>query len=132
VDKHGQTIDFLLAAKRDASAAKRCFRKALNGPQNPHPRVINVDKNPAYPAAVKALKEDGTLHRHRQLRQCKFLNNVVEQAALRERPLEVKTDRGRARAPAPGRGLAVSPREVQARAGGAADKIRAAAVGRDP
>ncbi len=29
VDKSGQTIDFLLSAKRDAAAAKRFFRKAL-------------------------------------------------------------------------------------------------------
>jgi transposase, IS6 family len=63
VDKHGQTIDFLLTSRSDASAAKRFLRKAQNEPQNPHPRVINVDKNSAYPAAVKALTEDGTLHR---------------------------------------------------------------------
>jgi transposase-like protein len=79
VDKHGQTIDFLLTARHDACAAKRFFRKALNGRQNPHPRVINVDNNPAYPAAVEALKEEGTLRRRCQLRQCKYLNNVVEQ-----------------------------------------------------
>lgn len=29
VDTHGQTIDFLLTARRDACAAKRFFRKAL-------------------------------------------------------------------------------------------------------
>ena len=61
------------------SRFKRFFRKALNETQNPHPRVINVDKNPAYPAAVEALKEVGTLHRRCRLRQCKYLNNVVEQ-----------------------------------------------------
>ena len=43
------------------------------------PRVINVDKNPAYPAAVEALKEEGVLPRRVGLRQCKYLNNVVEQ-----------------------------------------------------
>ena len=32
VDSHGQTIDFLLSAKRDADAAKRFFRKALAQP----------------------------------------------------------------------------------------------------
>jgi transposase-like protein len=79
VDREGQTIDFLLTARRDARAAKRFFRKALNGPGNPHPRVINVDKNPAYPAAVEALKAEGTLRRCCRLRQCKYLNNVVEQ-----------------------------------------------------
>jgi transposase-like protein len=43
------------------------------------PRVMNVDKNPAYPAAVEALKEEGTLPRRVHLRQCKDLNNVIEQ-----------------------------------------------------
>ena len=48
VDSTGQTIEFLLTAKRDAAAAKRFFRKALSSPGNPVPRVINVDKNPAF------------------------------------------------------------------------------------
>ena len=43
------------------------------------PWVINVDKNPTYPAAVEALKADGTIPRHVVLRQCKYLNNVIEQ-----------------------------------------------------
>ena len=79
VDSTGQTIDFLLTAKRDAAAAKRFFRKALRAPGHPVPRVINVDKNPAYPAAVETLKAEGTLPRRVRLRQCKYLNNVVEQ-----------------------------------------------------
>jgi len=79
VDSTGQTIDFLLAAKRDAAAAKRFFRKALTATGNLFPRVINVDKNPAYPAAVKELKTEGNLPRRVRLRQCKYLNNVIEQ-----------------------------------------------------
>ena len=79
VDSTGQTIDFLLTAKRDAAAAKRFFRKALSSPGNPVPRIINVDKNPAFPAAVESLKGEGTLPRRVCLRQCKYLNNVVEQ-----------------------------------------------------
>src|SRR6516164_6039390 len=59
VDSTGQTIEFLLTAKRDAAGAKRFFHKALSSPGNSLPRVINVDKNPAYPAAVEALKEEG-------------------------------------------------------------------------
>ena len=51
VDSTGQTIDFLLTAKRDAAAAKRFFRRVLRSSSNPIPRVINVDKNPAYPVA---------------------------------------------------------------------------------
>src|SRR5499427_5296477 len=57
----GQTIEFLLTAKREAAGAKRFFRKALSAAGNPVPRVINVDKNPAYPAAVEALKAEGFL-----------------------------------------------------------------------
>ena len=79
VDSTGQTIEFLLTAKRDAAGAKRFFRKALSSPGNGVPRVINVDKNPAYPAAIEALKEKGVLPRRVRLRQCKYLNNVVEQ-----------------------------------------------------
>lgn len=79
VDSTGQTIDFLLTAKRDAAGAKRFFRKAFQAPGNPSPRVVNVDKNPAYPAALAALKAEGTLTRRARLRQCKYLNNIVEQ-----------------------------------------------------
>src|SRR3954470_21245258 len=49
VDSTGQTIDCLLTANRDAEAAKRFFRKVFAAQENPTPRVINVDKNPAYP-----------------------------------------------------------------------------------
>jgi len=43
------------------------------------PRVINVDKNPAYPAAIRELKREGTLKLRVRLRQCKYLNNIIEQ-----------------------------------------------------
>ncbi len=79
VDSTGQTIDFLLTAKRDKAAAKRFFQKALTTASNLSPRVINVDKNAAYPAAFRELKAEGFLSRRCRLRQCKFLNNIVEQ-----------------------------------------------------
>jgi DDE superfamily endonuclease len=79
VDSTGQTIDFLLTAKRDAAAAKRCFQKVFSCSANPVPRVINVDKNPAYPAAIRVLKQEGGLPQRVRLRQCKFLNNVIQQ-----------------------------------------------------
>ena len=79
VDSTGQTIEFLLTAKRDAQSAKRFFRQVFSAEGNPMARVLNVDKNPAYPAAVRALKAQGTLPRRVRLRQCRYLNNVVEQ-----------------------------------------------------
>src|ERR1700676_4789526 len=79
LDSTGQTIDFLLTAKRDTAAAKRFLRRAIEASGNPMPRVMNVDKNPAYPAAVKALKADGAIPRRVVLRQCKYLNNIIEQ-----------------------------------------------------
>jgi transposase, IS6 family len=79
VDSCGQTIDFLLSAKRDAAAAKRFFRKALGQPHTVSPRTITVDKNPAYPCALSEMRQDGELWRRSRLRQCKFLNNIVEQ-----------------------------------------------------
>jgi transposase, IS6 family len=79
VDSTGQTIDFMLSAKRDTKAAKRFFRKMLKAPSHSSPRVINVDKNQAYPPAVEQLKEEGTFPNRTQLRQCKYLNNLIEQ-----------------------------------------------------
>jgi len=79
VDKCGQTIDFLLSAKRNTAAAKRFFRKALAQPHTVNPRTITVDKNPSYPKAVAEMKNDAELWRRSRLRQVKYLNNIVEQ-----------------------------------------------------
>jgi len=42
VDTTGQTIDFLLTAKRDAAAALRFFRKAIR--HHGEPEVVTIDK----------------------------------------------------------------------------------------
>ncbi len=79
VDSEGNTLEFMLSAKRDARAAERFFRKAMNATDNQEPRVINVDKNAAYPPAIDQLKSDQTLPETTQLRLVKYLNNIVEQ-----------------------------------------------------
>jgi IS6 family transposase len=79
VDSRGQTIDFLLSAKRDAAAARRFFRKALSQPHTVNPCTITVDKNAAYPCATKRMKKAGELWRFSKLRQAKYLNNIIEQ-----------------------------------------------------
>ena len=79
IDSKGKTLDFMLSAKRDAKAAKRFFTKILNGPHTQTPRVINVDTNPAYPSALKDMKTDKVLSEQTELRQVKYLNNLIEQ-----------------------------------------------------
>ena len=79
VDSQGKTLDFLLSAKRDASAAERFLRKTLKATHTQMPRVINVDKNAAYPPAIDDLKAESQLPATTQLRQVKYLNNLVEQ-----------------------------------------------------
>ena len=48
VDSKGNTIDFYLSKSRNHKAAKRFFQKALQSFYVSNPRVIKVDKNPAY------------------------------------------------------------------------------------
>jgi transposase-like protein len=79
VDSKGQTLDFLLRAKRDAKAAKRFFAKVLKATHTKTPRVITVDKNAAYPSAFDDLTQDGCLDATCTLRQTKYLNHVIEQ-----------------------------------------------------
>jgi hypothetical protein len=43
------------------------------------PRVITVDKNAAYPRAIADLKAAGVLPQHVELRQVKYLTNLMEQ-----------------------------------------------------
>jgi len=79
VDSDGNTLDFLLSTKRDGKAATRFFRKVLKAQHTQSPRVITVDKNAAYPVALKTLKADETIAAQTELRQSKYLNNVIEQ-----------------------------------------------------
>ena len=104
IDSQGNTLEFLLSPTRDAEAAKRFFLKSLHSiadstPQahptkeqvaqptaltditafTSAPRVITVDKNAAYPKAIAELKTAGVLPQHVELRQVKYLNNLIEQ-----------------------------------------------------
>jgi transposase-like protein len=75
VDRMGQTVDFLLTARRDEAAARRFFEKAIN--LHDAPEKITIDKSGANTAAVRGLMADSGLAI--ELRQSKYLNNVVEQ-----------------------------------------------------
>ena len=75
VDKAGATVDFLLTARRDRKAALQFLCKAIG--QNGVPAKIAVDKSGANTAAIASynLEQDVEI----ELRQVKYLNNVVEQ-----------------------------------------------------
>lgn len=79
VDSEGNTLDFMLSAKQHGKAAARFFRKGLRASHVTPPRVINVDKNVAFPVAMEKLKSEQTLVVQTELRQVKYLNNLIEQ-----------------------------------------------------
>jgi putative transposase len=78
VDTSGQTIDFLLTAKRDAAAAQRFFRKAIC--HHGEPEVVTIDKSGANTAALGILNAGKPDEETITIRQSKYLNNLVEQA----------------------------------------------------
>ena len=41
--------------------------------------MITVDKNPAYPVAIQELQEEKSMPSGTQIRQQKYLNNIIEQ-----------------------------------------------------
>ncbi|WDP84198.1 MAG: IS6 family transposase [Desulfobacter sp.] len=57
----------------------RKYLRQSNDSYRIRPRVLSVDGNPAYPPAVKALKEKKLLNKDCILRQNKYLNNIIEQ-----------------------------------------------------
>ena len=93
IDSEGHTIEFFLSPTRNADAAKRFFCTALTQPARSVsqvcpateqvdqptaptdttivaavPRVINVDRNAAYPKAIDELKASGALPEWVELR----------------------------------------------------------------
>jgi transposase-like protein len=79
VDKEGNTIEFMLSAKRDVFAAKRFFKKMVRADHRRLPFTISVDKNAAYPDAFTSSQVEKVLPRDCTLRRVKYLNNIIEQ-----------------------------------------------------
>ena len=75
VDKYGDTIDFLLTKRRMKGSAQKFLNKAIGN--NGNPRIINIDKSGANKEGIKTFNKRN--FKNVKWRQCKYLNNIVEQ-----------------------------------------------------
>ena len=75
VDKAGNTVDFLLTKFRRRMSAQSFLIKAIN--QNGVPEIINIDKSGANTSAIRVYNKRA--YSKIEIRQCKYLNNIVEQ-----------------------------------------------------
>jgi transposase-like protein len=71
VDQHGQVIDVLVAARRNADAARRFFRRAL-ATLKVKPTEVVTDAAPVYPAVLEELIPSAWHHVER------YANNPIE------------------------------------------------------
>ncbi|WP_349294810.1 IS6 family transposase (plasmid) [Thioclava sp. 'Guangxiensis'] len=80
VDRNGQTLDFMLSERRNLAAARRFFKRAIA--VNGVPERVVIDKSGSNLAGLHAinviLKFTGC-GRMIEIRQVKYLNNVLEQ-----------------------------------------------------
>jgi len=54
IDQHGQVIDVLLSPRRDAAAARRFFKRAMQMPTM-IPSEVVTDAAPVYPSVLEEL-----------------------------------------------------------------------------
>ena len=69
----------MLSETRNKEAAEKLFKQVLSNDYCSSPRVVGVDKNAAYPPAFKSFKDEELIAEECELRQIKYLNNIIEQ-----------------------------------------------------
>jgi len=74
VDKAGDTVDFLLTAKRDRRAALRFLRKAIG--RHGAPEKITIDKSGANAAAIESYNKEHEADI--EIRQVKYLTDIFD------------------------------------------------------
>lgn len=84
VDKIGNTIDFMLSQERDKKAALKFFRKAIGS--SGMPEKVTVDKSGSNKAALDSINQVLVflflmfgVFLMTDIRQIKYLNNIIEQ-----------------------------------------------------
>jgi len=78
IDCTGDTIDFMLSAKKDIHSACRFFKRSLTMNHVKIPGKIVTDKNKAYAPAISDLKSTGVLPKHCQHVMDKHSNDYLE------------------------------------------------------
>ncbi len=78
IDKEGNTLDWMLSVNRNKKSAKRFFKILFSNLHTHNPRVINVDKSPAFPPALSELQAENEVPKKTKLRAIKYMNNRVE------------------------------------------------------
>jgi transposase-like protein len=77
-DLDGKTVDFRLSTRRDVTAAKTFFCKAIKI-QGALARIITLDGYAASHRALRDMQAGGQLPADTNLRSSKYLNNPIEQ-----------------------------------------------------
>jgi putative transposase len=76
VDKAGDTVDFLLTARRDRRAALRFLRKAIG--RHGAPEKITIDKSGANAAAIESYNKEHEADI--EIRQVKYLTDIFDKS----------------------------------------------------
>jgi transposase-like protein len=73
----GNTVDFLLTAKRDRRAARRFFTRAVKN--NRLPKIVNIDKSANNAGIKDCNRKQGTKV---VIRQCKYLSTTLSSKTI--------------------------------------------------